>query len=150
MESTTFVGVNDQNYRNPAFEPLLDVVGIAAFYNPDRGEINWALQTTLRNVIFNYEEGRQKPFIGVPRMPSLADDMIAGYELVPRPEMPTYLDGNVLRHVLPEVSLYINGELMPVEDSEIELHGPPGETLEIHLYLWPYKELRFSYASPAV
>lgn len=150
MENATFVGINYLNYTDPAFEPLLDVVGIAAFYTPDRGEINWALQTSLRDVIFNHEQGSQKPFIGVARMPSLADDMIAGNELVPRPDMPTYLEGNVLRHVLPDANLYINGDLMLVEDSEIELHGPPGATLEIHLYLWPYKELRFSYASPAV
>lgn len=150
MENVTFVGINHLNYQDPAFEPLLDVVGIAAFYTPERGEINWALETTLRNVIGNHEHGRYKPFIGVARMPSLTDEMIVNGELVPRPEMPTRLDGNVLRDVPLGAHLTINGESFPVEDTEIELEGPPGETLEIHLYLWPYKEKRFVYATPSV
>jgi len=150
MENANFVGINEENYRDPEFEPLMDLEGIAAFYTPERGEINWCLRTTLRNVIFNHEYGGRKPFIGVPREPSLSDDMIVGGELAPRPEMPTWLDGNVLREVLLGASLSINGESFAIEETEIELEAPPGETLNIYLYLWPYKEKRIVYAAPSL
>ena len=150
MDNANFVGINHLNYRDPAFEQMMDVEGFAAFYTPERGEINWCLHTTLRNVIINHEHGRLKPFIGVPREPSLTDEMIFDGELAPRPDMPTWLDGNVLREVLLGTLLSVNGEAFPVEDTEIELEGPPGESLEIHLYLWPYKEKRFVYATPSV
>lgn len=150
MENVNFVGITDRNYRDPDFEPMMEQEGFAAFYTPGRGEINWCLYTSLRNVIFNHEHGGRKPFVGVPRQPSLTDEMIVNDELVPRPEMPTRLDGNVLRQVLLGAFLTINGDSFPVEDTEIELEGPPGETLEIHLYLWPYKEKRFVYATPSV
>ena len=141
------VGITSENYAD--FTDAMGVEGIAAFYTVETGEINWFVSGTLGLIILNHQAcGR--PFIGVPARTELDAHMVQAGQIVERPEMPAYLDGNVLRAVPAGCGMEVNGEYVAATDSEIELHGPPGETLTILLYCWPYKNKELRYASPAL
>lgn len=139
----SFIGITEKNYSD--HEDRKDEVGRVVFYNVDDGSIVQASTGMLKNLVLDHEiTGR--PFVGVDSDFSIDGKYVVDGLVTDRPDMATTLDGDVLRNVPLGAELYVNGEQYEIEDSEIELSGPPGATLNISLYLWPYLDKRFTYA----
>lgn len=146
MEEMDFTGITSENCHDEQWQPYMSKWGWAAFYDPDTGQINWALRLTLAEIVINHLNAGSKPFIGLSAEPDSEKQMVQAGALVDRPTMSVSLDGNVLRGVPVGAEVYVNGDLFMAEESDILIDAPEGEALNIRVDCWPYISAEFEYA----
>ena len=147
MEEMDFTGITSENYGDEQWLPYYDRIGWAAFYDPDTGQINWSLRLTLAEIVINHENAGGKPFIGVASEPDPDLQMVSDGALVDRPTLPVVQTGNILSGVPIGADVYVNDEFHIAESSEMALDVPPGDSVRVIIFHWPFRQAEFTYAS---